>query len=98
MIKLSINVTRIPKSRIFEGKKGKYLDLVLFEKPDDYGNAGFVKIDVSKAARDSGDNGEIIGNWKIVGEGRKNPPPPNRPPSGTRITGGADDAEDDIPF
>lgn len=101
MIKLKINCSRIPKERLFEGKNGKYLDLVLFDKPDSYGNDGFVKIDVSKEARESGDNGEIIGNWKNVGS---KPPPANRTAPPARSTPPAapaprnDDPEDDIPF
>lgn len=104
MIKLKINCTKIPKERLFEGKNGKYLDLVLFEKPDDYGNAGFVKIDVSKEARESGDNGEIIGNWKVIGKAVRDPAtvprsqggsPPQRPRQPTNVP--ADDSSE-IPF
>ena len=71
MIILKLNVTKIPKDRIFVGQKGKYLDLVLVENrdgPDQYGFDGFVKIDLNKAARDAGEKGEIVGNWKYVGQ------------------------------
>lgn len=38
-ISISVNVDKIDKKRFFEGKKGRYLDLVLFETPDsDYGD------------------------------------------------------------
>lgn len=38
-ISLSVNIDKIDKAKFFEGKKGRYLDLVLFETPDsDYGD------------------------------------------------------------
>lgn len=38
-ISLSVNIDKVDKSKFFEGKKGRYLDLVLFETPDsDYGD------------------------------------------------------------
>lgn len=67
---IKINVTRIDKSALFEGKNGKYLDLVLFENkngPDQYGNHGFVMQDIGKERRDRGEKGPILGNWKEVG-------------------------------
>lgn len=67
MIKLSINVVKIEKARLFVGKSGKYLDCVLVEKPDQYGNDGFVSQDVSKEEREAGQKGIIIGNWKHIG-------------------------------
>lgn len=38
-ISLNVNIDKIDKKKFFEGKKGRYLDLVLFETPDsDYGD------------------------------------------------------------
>jgi hypothetical protein len=38
-ISLNVNVDKIDKEKFFKGKKGRYLDLVLFETPDsDYGD------------------------------------------------------------
>ena len=36
----SINLSKIDKTRIIEGKNGKYIDLVIWfnEEPDQYGN------------------------------------------------------------
>jgi hypothetical protein len=61
-----INVSRIDKTALFEGKNGKYLDIVFFDKPDQYGNDGFVVQDIPKERRDAGERGPIIGNWKRV--------------------------------
>jgi hypothetical protein len=64
MIFAKIDVTKINKARIFEGKKGKYLDLVLLYEPDDFGNTGKVRQSISKEERDRGVKGEEIGTWK----------------------------------
>lgn len=101
MQKLSIDVTKIPRDRIKTGKKGKYVDLVLFERPDQYGNDGFVAIDVTKEERESGVKGPIVGNWKNLGGGKpqsehRKQPLPTRPskPADPDL----DAPEDDIPF
>jgi hypothetical protein len=67
---LKINCSKIDKSALFEGKNGKYLDLVLFENKggvDQYGNHGFVTQDIGRERREAGERGPIIGNWKEVG-------------------------------
>ena len=72
MIKININVLRINKARIEErvskaGKKGKYLELVCFDKPDSFNNDGFVCHSVSQEERLAGVKGEILGNWRYLG-------------------------------
>lgn len=38
-ISINVNVDKVDKAKLFEGKKGRYLDLVLFETPDsEYGD------------------------------------------------------------
>jgi len=70
MIKISIDVTKINKERLFVGKNGKYLNAVLIENraPDKYGNDGFISEDVSKEERAEGVKGTIIGNFKNLGK------------------------------
>ena len=44
-IEIKIDVTKIDKARIYQGKKGKYITLTSFVNPDDedqYGNNGFI--------------------------------------------------------
>ena len=47
IIKTSINLNNIPKDRIFEGKKGKYLPITitLNDEPDQFGNQGPVVVE-----------------------------------------------------
>lgn len=68
MITAKINVTRILKEHLYQGKNGKYLDLVIWANKngtDQYGNTHTVCQSVSKEARESGINGPIIGNLKL---------------------------------
>ena len=54
-ISIKIDVTKIDKSRIFEGSKGKYLDLTTFidtDNPGQYGDHGFISQSTSKEERD----------------------------------------------
>jgi hypothetical protein len=77
MIIAKINVTRILKEHLYQGKNGKYLDLVIFENkngPDQYGNTHMVIQGVSKEARDRGVKGPIIGNLKLESQPRPKPP------------------------
>lgn len=67
MIVGKINMDKVNHEYLFKGQKGHYLDYVMMENKDgtdQYGNDGFVKQDIPKEARDRGERGEILGNWK----------------------------------
>lgn len=72
-ISISIDVTKIEKARLYKGKKGTYLDAVLFlkDEPDQYGNHGFITQSVSKEEREAGTKGAILGNVKVIGQQAK---------------------------
>ena len=58
-ISININVDKVDKERFFSGKKGRYLDLVLFETPDsDYGDY------MVKQRGEKGEKMPILGNGK----------------------------------
>ena len=93
----NINVTRIDKSALYEGKNGKYRSLVFFDNkdgPDQFGNDGFVTQDLGKERRMAGEKGPIIGNWKEVGT--KSPTPSPARQESSVIVSMEDDS--DIPF
>lgn len=72
MIKLKIDVKKIAKEHLFNGAKGTYLDLALFENrdgPGEYGDDGFIVQEVTKEKRLAGVKGPIIGNWRHVETG-----------------------------
>jgi len=95
MKRVKNNVSKIDRSAIYEGKNGKYLDLVLWDNKDgvdQYGNDGFVTQDIGKERRLAGEKGEILGNWKDVD--RDKPQPSQQ--STSRVVPFED--QSDIPF
>ncbi len=68
IIKTSINLTMIPKDKIIEGKKGKYLPISISvnDEPDQFGNQGPVIVDQSKEERDAKAAKTYLGNCKVV--------------------------------
>lgn len=70
MISVKLNVSKVDKNFLFKGKNGMMLDLLLIEKPNQYGDDGFVKQSLPKEEfeRRKQNNIEtpIIGNWKRV--------------------------------
>ena len=58
-ISINVNIDKIDKKRFFEGKKGRYMDLVLFETPDsEYGDY------MVKQRGEKGERMPILGNGK----------------------------------
>lgn len=100
MIKVSINVNSIDKSRLYEGKKGKYLNICLIETPDSkYGNDFMVVEDVTKEEREAGKKGNILGDAKIMVS--KTPRPKEQFAEKVQAEGGAPKQEEpdlDCPF
>jgi len=67
-VNFKIDVTKIDKSRLFEGKKGTYLDLSTFiniDEKDQYGNNGFISQSVTKEEREDGVETPILGNCRV---------------------------------
>lgn len=93
MIKYKIDVTKIDKDLLYKGEKGTYLNGVFFENKNgtsEYGDDGYIVQDISKEARDRGEKGPIIGNWRHIQTKSTMAPKP------APATSAAED--DDIPF
>jgi hypothetical protein len=108
IIAAKIDVTKIDKSRLFQGKNGaKYLDVILLEtEGSQYGDHFMVKESVTKEEREANPKaGTILGNAKFLrgnprgGSSRQRP---NTYPTGTKpdTTGDAPPPNDgdDVPF
>ena len=69
-IAVNLDVKKIDKTKLYVGKKGTYLDAVVFlkDEADEYGNHGFIVQSVTKEDREKGVKGEILGNVKILGQ------------------------------
>lgn len=68
IIKASINLNEIPKHKIIDGKKGKYLPITITinDEADQFGNQGPVMVEQSKEERDSKAPKVYLGNVKVV--------------------------------
>ena len=99
ILKTSINLSEIPKDKIINGKKGKYLPITisLNDDLDQFGNQGPVCVDQTKEERDAKTAKTYLGNVKVVWT---NGTFPDRVP----YEGGATQAkpqpkvEEDLPF
>ena len=68
IIKTSINLNMIPKDKIIQGKKGKYLPITITvnDEPDQFGNQGPVVVDQTKEERDAKAPKTYLGNVRVV--------------------------------
>jgi len=102
IIKASINLNLIDKSKIIEGKKGKYLpiSITLNDEPDQFGNQGPIVIAQTKEEREAKAAKTYLGNVQVVwtngdnvaaaprdGQAQQAAPPPPK-----------SIVEDDLPF
>jgi len=97
IIRVNINTAKIDKSALFEGTKGKYLNITLLENKDgedQYGNNFMVVQDIGKDRRDAGEKGAILGNAKYVKAA--NETTTNKPASKPVVVDDGDD--ESIPF
>ena len=69
IIKASIDLTKIPKEKIVDGKKGKYINVTMFinDEPDQYGNNASVIMSQTKEEREAKTPRVYLGNGKTVG-------------------------------
>ena len=68
IIATSIDLTKIPKDKIYEGKKGKYLPITITvnDEVDQFGNQGPVVVQQTKEERDAKTEKVYLGNVKVV--------------------------------
>ncbi len=71
LMKLSIDVTKINKDRLYKGKKGTYLDLMveLKDEPDKYENDVSAWEGQSEEERKEKKDRNFLGNGKVVWDG-----------------------------
>jgi len=100
IIKTSINLNNIPKDKIYEGKKGKYLPITitLNNDVDQFGNQGPVVVEQTKEERDAKAAKTYLGNVKVVWTDGNNvdraPMDSNQP----TVPASASPATEDLPF
>ena len=98
IINSSINLSEIPKEKIINGKKGKYLPITitLNDEQDKFGNNGPIIVQQTKEERESKVEKKYLGNVKVVWTNGTNVEPNKEMAAPQRITN--DNKEDDLPF
>jgi hypothetical protein len=92
IIRVKLDVTKIDKTAIHHGEKGKYIDITLLgnrDGEDRFGNHYMVVQDLGQARREAGEKGQILGNGKIVGAAK---------PLTESFNESSQDDTDDVPF
>jgi len=101
IINFSIDLTKIPKDKIIDGKKGKYLPvtLTLNDELDNFGNNGPVTVAQSKEEREAKTAKVYLGNAKVNWTNGQNVNVAPRDGQPQRQSAPAPQAvEDDLPF
>ena len=93
IINLSINLAKIDKTKIIEGKKGKYLNITIAanrDGEDDYGNTHYAYISQDKEEREAKADKTYLGNGKefVFGDNKAT----------ATATADTEDEETDLPF
>jgi len=92
-INISIDVTKIDKSRLFKGKKGTYMDLTTYEQH------GFISQATTKEEREAGVLTPILGNCKVFFNSAEESPPQPNAEQGTPFDDAIPSDEiEDLPF
>lgn len=102
IINASINLNEIPKHKIIDGKKGKYLPITITinDECDNFGNQGPITVGQTKEERESKTAKVYLGNVKVLWtngqnvavapkDGQQQSAPARRAPAAV---------EDDLPF
>ena len=99
IIKASINLSEVPKDKIYVGKKGKYLPITitLNDELDQFGNQGPVVVEQTKEERDAKAPKTYLGNVKVVWTNGNNVEPAPRTDA-PEPAPAAPAVEDDLPF
>lgn len=102
IIKTSINLNSIDKTKIIKGKKGQYLPITitLNDEVDQFGNQGPVIISQSKEEREGKVDKVYLGNVQVVWSNGENVPAAPRDGSPAPVQQAAVPvaANDDLPF
>ena len=102
ILNTSIDLTKIPKDKIIDGKKGKYINIsiTINDELDKFGNNGPVTVGQTKEERESKAEKIYLGNVQVVWSNGNNVDPAPRTGAITQqkqntIT---EQVEDDLPF
>jgi len=96
-VELNIDVTKIDKERLYQGKKGKYLTMTTFidiDNKDQYENNGMI----THKKNEGEERAPILGNckvfWSDSGQAQQQAPQQQAPQAPASF----DDMDSDVPF
>ena len=103
IIKFSLDLNKIPKDKIYVGKKGKYLPITVTvnDEVDQFGQQGPVIVSQSKEEREAKVDKVYLGNCQVVWTNGAfpNPAPRDNEPGQTfQQAAPPKPVEDDLPF
>lgn len=101
IIKGSINLNNIDKSKIIEGKKGKYLPITVTinDEVDQFGNQGPIVVAQSKEEREAKTGKVYLGNVQVVWTNGENVAvAPRQDNSASAAPPKQENTTDDLPF
>ncbi|MEN8901974.1 MAG: hypothetical protein ABF247_11800 [Nonlabens sp.] len=102
IISANIDLTKIDKSKIYEGKKGKYypITIVLNDEVGQFGDSGYVQTEQTKEERDAKAPKSFLGNVKVVWSNGSNvaPAPRDGEPQHQQQNATQSAPEPDLPF
>lgn len=101
IISANIDLTKIEKAKIYEGKKGKYypITIVLNDELGQYGDSGYIQTEQTKDERDAKLPKSYLGNVKVVWTNGSNvEPAPRDGESAPQQAMQQSSSEPDLPF
>jgi len=100
IIKASIDLNKIPKDKIYIGKKGKYLPITVTinDEVDQFGNQGPVVVEQTKEERETKTPKTYLGNVKVVWTNGQNVDTAPRPDTQGAPALDLKPQADDLPF
>ena len=100
IIATSIDLTKIPKDKIINGKKGKYLPITitLNDEVDQFGNQGPVSVQQTKEEREAKTEKVYLCNVKVVWSNGDNVAPAPRDGMVAQGNVVTNKVEEDLPF
>jgi hypothetical protein len=100
ILKTSINLSEIPKEKIIDGKKGKYLPITitLNDELDQFGNNGPVIVEQSMEEREAKTAKVYLGNAKVVWANGVCPQPAPKQGQAPQAPQAPAAASNDLPF
>lgn len=100
LVSVSLNLAKVPKDKVIDGKKGKYLNVTVSinDETDQYGNNAAIYVSQDKEEREAKADRTYLGNGRVVWtDGEVHKYQEEGEPQ-MAMSGNPDDIDDDLPF